>query len=203
MSLTSLQYIILDGARLDEKLDEVIKLNSSGYPLLNAKSEKYVQNLSAFLFIFQDGDQFSNLVLNQGWGQSWGIYIISTKSLNDLQLHLSKNMYASLDSGEIMYFRFYDPRVLRIFLPTCDKVQLEEFFGPVEKFIAEDEDPNYALIYSLNPEGLLKTEKVLAGQLFNQLNTRTDSGPASNEISAVEDIKETPPPKRKWYFLDE
>ena len=30
---------------------------------------------------------------------------------------------------EALYFRFYDPRVLESFLPTCSEEQLDEFFG--------------------------------------------------------------------------
>jgi hypothetical protein len=38
-----------------------------------------------------------------------------------------------------MYFRFYDPRVLRIFLPTCDQDQLLTFFGRIRSFWTENE----------------------------------------------------------------
>ncbi|MBP7167192.1 MAG: DUF4123 domain-containing protein [Bacteroidia bacterium] len=203
MSHTSLQYIILDAARMEEKMDEIAKLNYTGSPLLNTKDELYVQKLSAFLFTFQSTGDFANLIVNEGWGQSWGIYVSSNKSLNVVQQHLSRNMYASTDTGEIMYFRFYDPRVLRIFLPTCDLNQLFEFFGPVQKFIAEDEDPQFALIYSLNTDGTLKTEKVMAGQLFEQLKNGNESAQSSPVIPAFEERKGNPPQKRKWYFLDE
>ena len=67
-----------------------------------------------------------------------------------------------------MYFRFYDPRVLRIFLPTCDAAQLKEFFGPVAHFICEDEDPAFGLVFSLE-QGKLKTEKVPVKELFPQM----------------------------------
>lgn len=203
MSHTGLQYVILDAARLDEKMEEVAKLNSSGLPLLNSKEEVYVQKLSAFLFTFQSAGDFANLIVKEGWGQSWGIYVSTSKSFSDLLQHLSKNMYASTEAGEIMYFRFYDPRVLRIFLPTCDLIQLREFFGPVQKFIAEDEDPQFALIYSLNADGTLKTEKVMAGQLFEQLKNGNESAQPSPVTPAVEEKKDNPPQKRKWYFLDE
>ncbi len=196
-------YILLDAARMDERIETAIKLNEENVTLFNGKREEYLRVVSPFLFKYSKQKGFASWVEKEGWGKAWGVFVFTEEPMVQVQKHFRKLINVRNETGEIMYFRFYDPRVLRIFLPTCDKVQLEEFFGPVEKFIAEDEDPNYALIYSLNPEGLLKTEKVLAGQLFNQLNTRTDSGPASNEISAVEDIKETPPPKRKWYFLDE
>jgi hypothetical protein len=63
------------------------------------------------------------------------------------------------EDKEELYFRFYDPRVLRIFLPTCDEDQLNEFFGPVDYFVCEDEDPAFALAFTLK-DGELKTERM-------------------------------------------
>ena len=60
---------------------------------------------------------------------------------------------------EPLYFRYYDPRVLRAWLPTCDPAQLAEFFGPVEFFIAEDEAPSRAFAWSL-ADGQLVTQTV-------------------------------------------
>ena len=201
MSHTGIQYVILDAARLDEKMEEATKLNSYSLPLLNAKEEVYVQKLSAFLFSFQSVGDFANLIVKEGWGQSWGIYVSTNMSLSDLREHLSKNKYAKTEAGEIMYFRFYDPRVLRIFLPTCDLEQLREFFGPIRQFIVEDEDSQFALIFSLDLNGVLKRERVQAGQIFDQLNTFNDLAQISHSVE--NDRKDPPTPKRKWYFLDE
>jgi hypothetical protein len=40
----------------------------------------------------------------------------------------------------VLVFRFYDPRVLSIFLPTCLPEQITEMFGPVTRFFAEAHD---------------------------------------------------------------
>jgi hypothetical protein len=72
------------------------------------------------------------------------------------------------EEGEELYFRFYDPRVLRIFLPTCDREQLKDFFGPVDYYLCEDEDPAYGLVFSLE-NSALKTERISKQEvmLFN------------------------------------
>jgi hypothetical protein len=38
-----------------------------------------------------------------------------------------------------VYFRFYDPRVLRDFLPTCNMRQAPEMFGGIGSFWLEGE----------------------------------------------------------------
>jgi hypothetical protein len=52
-------------------------------------------------------------------------------------------------------FRFYDPRVLRIFLPTCNAQEVFQFFGPVvNSYLAENDDANILLQFSKGEQGL-------------------------------------------------
>ena len=46
-------------------------------------------------------------------------------------------MVNSEETGEEVYFRFYDPRVLRVFLPTCSVRQKAELFGEIRSFLLE------------------------------------------------------------------
>ena len=79
--------------------------------------------------------------------------------------HFRKFLIIETDDFTKLYFRFYDPRVLRIFLPTCSANQLEELFGPVDRFICEDEDADFALVFSLS-KGKLITERTKWNILF-------------------------------------
>jgi hypothetical protein len=51
------------------------------------------------------------------------------------------------DAGQRLLFRFYDPRVLGPFLPTCDAAQLREMFGPVTAYMTESPDGNAVLSF--------------------------------------------------------
>ena len=79
--------------------------------------------------------------------------------------HLEKSILVKTESEKEYFFRFYDPRVLRIFLPTCNAEQLKEFFGPVEQFICEDANPDFALVFSLE-ENVLITGRLPIKQIF-------------------------------------
>ena len=46
---------------------------------------------------------------------------------------LPKLLWVRDEGQRQLYFRFYDPRVLPVFLPTCDAEQRRQVFGPVEK----------------------------------------------------------------------
>ena len=99
-----------------------------------------------------------------GWGESWGILVSSRRSFKELRRHLRRFLYIRTEMGEKLYFRFYDPRVLRVFLPIADKEQLDQLFGAVhgeiDSFFLEDEDPRFALRYGRSESGLLTTERL-------------------------------------------
>jgi hypothetical protein len=74
------------------------------------------------------------------WTEPWGIFAVSDSSLEILRRHFKKFLVVESPGGEQWYFRYYDPRVLRTFLPTCDDAQIEEMFGPVEEYLAVSDE---------------------------------------------------------------
>jgi hypothetical protein len=84
-------------------------------------------------------------LLADAWGQSWGVLVRATSPLNVLYRHFRRLLRVQDFAGRYMLFRYYDPRVLRLFLPTCTPAQLAEIFGPVERFIVEAETSTEAL----------------------------------------------------------
>lgn len=80
--------------------------------------------------------QFTKNLLEQCWGQSWCVFV----RINDgtrLRHHLRKLLSVRTEDGRKLLFRYYDPRVLRAYLPTCTPEELAEVFGPVSQFFAE------------------------------------------------------------------
>ena len=68
-----------------------------------------------------------------------------------------------LPNGKQVYFRFYDPTVLRQFLPACLSKEAREFFGPVRSFLMETEAELSLLKVTITGEGIQKTVIDLAG----------------------------------------
>ncbi|MBA4177843.1 MAG: hypothetical protein C0505_15000 [Leptothrix sp. (in: Bacteria)] len=83
------------------------------------------------------GHRLTQRLLGETFGRSWGVFLTIADPAN-LRHHLRKFLKVSSDHGRPLLFRYYDPRVLRAFLPTADGAQLAEFFGPVERWLAED-----------------------------------------------------------------
>jgi hypothetical protein len=77
-------------------------------------------------------------VVESLWDEPWGIFVIADVEFEVLRRHFKNFLIVKSPEGEQWCFRFYDPRVLKVFLPTCDEGQLAELFGPLQAFGAAD-----------------------------------------------------------------
>ena len=66
--------------------------------------------------------------------------IESPAGLRELGRHFQAFIMVYDPQGKPLYFRYYDPRVFRIYLPTCNESELKTVFGPVNSFYVEGED---------------------------------------------------------------
>jgi hypothetical protein len=158
---------------MNEAMDKAQELNAEHKSLYRAGkgADEVLPVVAPFLFTYPQSQEFADFVLQEGWGDSWGIWVDSYADFESLWKHFRKFLTVMTEDSQQFYFRFYDPRVLRIFLPTCDVYQLKDFFGPVDQYIMEDEDPAQAIIFSLK-KGILQTsvmpkEEILSFPSFN------------------------------------
>jgi hypothetical protein len=74
-------------------------------------------------------------------GKRWLTFFTGSSELAGLRKHFRKYIFVKDEIGNIIYFRFYEPSVLRTFLPPCNLEELTMFFGIVGKFLFEGELP--------------------------------------------------------------
>jgi hypothetical protein len=101
-------------------------------------------------------------LVDKAWSNNWGVFLTSDASLKDLRAHFRNFLMVKLPDGKQVYFRFYDPKVLRLFLPTCLPKETDEFFGPTKQFLSESDDPNLGLQFVRGAKGVMKKELQLA-----------------------------------------
>jgi hypothetical protein len=97
---------------------------------------------------------FAELFLSQGLGKHWGILALSNADLRTLRMHFRKLLSVWDPDGKPLYFRYYDPRVLRVYLPTCNGAELHTLFEPVTAYYAEGDAAGKLLRFTLGAEGL-------------------------------------------------
>jgi hypothetical protein len=142
-------FAVLDGARSPAIYPAVMDADAPSHclyrgviPDVLAKAAPYVVDLSSDAV-------FLDFLVRQGWGNSWGIFLIGPSSLDILRQHLRRFLKVKDEGGRSLVFRYYDPRVMRVFLPTCDEAQLDSLFSGIERFLIEDADPMSMTEYTL------------------------------------------------------
>jgi hypothetical protein len=160
------ELLLLDACVLRENFDEAKAKSLLYRSLYKGSAAENLADLAPYLFDLSNPYTFGQWYMENGWGQAWGIMIQSTLPFEETYRHFRKFLLVKTEEGQELYFRFYDPRVLRIFLPTCDATQLKEFFGPVDYFICEDEDPAFGLVFSFE-NGNLKQSRIVKQSLFD------------------------------------
>lgn len=176
-------YGLLDAAR-DAKIYALLLQSSEERQSLyeGAQGDKLALFAPYLVRLPPDSALLETLV-RQGWGKSWGVYLTCPASFADVRQHFRHFLKVKKPDGKVVYFRYYDPRVLRIYLPTCTEQEIEIFFGPITRFVAEDESPAMMLEFTRRRGGVQKTVWRLAA---------AGAEPAAKPAAAAEAEKAAP-----------
>jgi uncharacterized protein DUF4123 len=131
-------FALLDGGRDVEVLTILYAHEAPTRSLYQGEAEATLGASGPFLCEIGGDPALLRVLTRKGWGKSWGLYLTSTASFDELRHHFRTLLMVRRERDESeLYFRFYDPRVLRIFLPTCTARQTAQVFGPVTTFLVE------------------------------------------------------------------
>jgi pSer/pThr/pTyr-binding forkhead associated (FHA) protein len=129
---------VLDAAR-DERILQLVRESAEeARSLYDGFRGESMADGAPYLVQVGTGALLERLVM-EGWGKSWGIYLTSPRPFVEVRRHLRRFLIVLDDDSEArLYFRFYDPRVLRVFFPTATRRQSADLFGEVSQFSMED-----------------------------------------------------------------
>ena len=139
-------YAVLDAAR-DARIYSSTRGLAGARCLYEGEIPQPLAETAPYLVQLERGTAFTEWLLTDGWGQSWGVFLSTRASPDEVRRHLRHFLKVKDDAGRSLYFRYYDPRVLRVYLPTCNEEELKLLFGPVERFWCETEDGRSILEY--------------------------------------------------------
>jgi hypothetical protein len=114
--------------------------------------------VAPYVALMSPDSRFTDLVFGQGFGKHWGIFVHSRHSLKEMRRHFRSLVNVYDETGRSLIFRFYDPRVIRKFLPTCQGEQLQDFFGKIETYFAENETVDGLLSFQIKDKALKQDE---------------------------------------------
>ena len=165
------EYLLLDAAKAGpQAMEEAKKRCPDHRSLFKETKDPFLLHYAPYLFQPDPETEFLTWLIREGWGKSWAVFIKTQVDFDVLHQHFRKFITVKTESGKVFYFRFYDPRVLRTFLPSCSVEQLAEFFGPVKAYTCEDADPAFIRVYSRINQAELFQQRLPAGEQVVETN---------------------------------
>jgi hypothetical protein len=140
-------YFLADGARDRRIFPLVTSPWVESVCLFDGDLPPEFRRAAPYLARLERGGEETEEILELGWGNAWGVFLRSTADLDALKQHFRTLLVVQDEQGRRLFFRFYDPRVLRVYLPTCNREELDRVFGPVEAFLLEGEEPSRRLLF--------------------------------------------------------
>ena len=132
-------FAVLDGASVPDLPMKIYEMQPHSVCLYRGEIEPDIAEVAPYLVELIPDTTFTDWLLTEGTGgKHWGIFARSRYSLTEIRKHFRKFLTVYDEAGNPLLFRYYDPRVLVKFLPTCDRESLEDLFGRVSDYVAED-----------------------------------------------------------------
>jgi len=138
-------YAVLDACdepRVPEKVNELGP--SRAVSLYRGSAEQDCWAIAPYLV--QVDESLLEWLIENLWSAAWGIFLVAATEMPDVRKHLRRFLMVLDPSGKPVYFRFYDPRVLPTFLTSCTDAEVQDFFGPIERFYVNAEKDKLAAL---------------------------------------------------------
>jgi hypothetical protein len=147
-------YAILDGASIPRLPDKLEHYDPDYECLYRGELEADIAAVAPYLVRLERGSEFASCVIDKGWGKHWGIFVVTESDLRKLRRHFRTFLIVHDEGGQPLYFRYYDPRVLRGFLPVCNRKELGTMFAPGLCYVVEGDEPDTLLRFWMKSDAL-------------------------------------------------
>jgi hypothetical protein len=158
-------YWLLDGAR-DPDIVGLLRAGGLEYTcLFSGALHPQLQAAAPYLVHLAAGSPTTNRLLRRGWGRAWGILTVAAPDVTLVQqrLHFKKFLRVRTEDGRELAFRYYDPRVLNIYLPTCTADEFHTLLGPLAALVAEQPDGTSLRMFGSDGIAMQVREHVMEG----------------------------------------
>jgi len=140
-------YAVLDGARSEAIYPAVTGSGLLYACLYEGKLPEVMLAVEPYLVRLEPEAPLTESLLTESWGESFGVFVLAKASLEELRRHFRRFLKVEDEDGKSLIFRWYDPRVLRVYLPTCNATELRFLFGPAAMFVLEGSEGEVVRFY--------------------------------------------------------
>ena len=172
-------YLVLDAAQEPPALPAAHEAGVGTTCLYTGDFGRRLEEVAPHLASFDPASPFTEW-LHRHWQSSHGILLQSAAPFEEVRRHLKRFLLAKGPGGTTVRFRFYDPRVLRAFLPICTPKELAEFFGPVSRYLGAGRPGRSLMAFSIDRQRLAVRELPLSP---------VPAAPTGEEESRLSDLR--------------
>ena len=153
-------YAVVDAARSPAIHGQHLRDHPEQRCLYDGALSPALARAAPYLVRLWPSSSLTSQLTGEAWGQSWGVFLTSSSTIDQLRRHLRRFLTVRRERGRTFHFRYYDPRVLTRYLPTCTDEELRTFFGPIQAFCAESTNGQSLVELRLRDDGGLGQRQV-------------------------------------------
>lgn len=138
-------YAIIDAARSARALELIEESVDPYASLYDGERGRAFDDVAPYLVHLDRNSELLERLVHEGWGEAWGIYLSSKAGFEPLRRHLRQFLMVDAE-GEPnrLFFRFYDPRVLRTFAEVITPEQRVELMAQIDTLLYETPEQGVA-----------------------------------------------------------
>lgn len=137
-------YLLLDGAQIENLLPLIYQQQESPLAYRLYQQTAYAEWAdSGPCLVRVEPDEALMQHFEVHWRGRAGLLLASAAEIEVLVEHLRSLVHARVDGGQTVLFRYYDPRILPLWLETLSAQERDLYLGPVKRInlpIAEGQD---------------------------------------------------------------
>ncbi|NOZ54348.1 MAG: DUF4123 domain-containing protein [Gammaproteobacteria bacterium] len=141
-------YAVVDGASASGLVQKLNNWGTDYACLFSGELAPELRETAPYLLKLAPYAHATEWLLNN-WGGHVGILAVIPKEIDfkAVRKHFRGFLIVISPDKERLYFRYYDPRVLRLYLPTCTLEEIQKVFGPVKHYLLEGKENDVQLYW--------------------------------------------------------
>ncbi len=151
-------YALVDAARSDQVLPRLASGQCNYQSLFVGTDKEPLFRAGPFLIAPCEDRGLFKWLTTEAWGESMALFFTSQAPYDQLLRHLQSLLKAITEEDDELFFRYYDPRVLRNYLPYCDTASGWRFMGPIARLMVEAEEGERLLYWKREALGRFPTD---------------------------------------------
>lgn len=149
-------YAIVCGASAPGLLRQAMRFDARLHPLLKGELDDATRRMSPYLIpLGDDGDAMTRWLLRRIGRRPIGVFCEADCGRQLLLEQVRRLLTVRTPEGDDVMFRFYDPTVFSVLVPSFNRKQLMEIFGPALAWSHLDYEHRCRTRYSLRNKRLI------------------------------------------------